>query len=84
MSLLEVSLVLPIYGVKSPKKLYCLGLDRHFQIKLANCGSMAVCHLQLDRFLHIGDEMLSADGSVRPGTRDHGRQSCAVQMASVF
>jgi len=46
--------MLPIYGVKSPKKLYCLGVDRHFQVKLANCGSMVVCHLQLDHFCILG------------------------------
>ena len=33
------------------------GVDRHFQAKLADCGWMAVCRLQVDRFLPIAGEI---------------------------
>ena len=40
-------------------------MNRHFQAELADCGWMAVCRLQADRFLPIASEMLSSGGSVR-------------------
>jgi len=66
MSLLGVLLImLPIYGVKSPRNLQCGGVNRnkHFQAKHADYGWIAVCCLAVDRFLLIACEMLSAGGS---------------------
>jgi len=40
----------------------------NFQAKLADCGWLAVCRLQVNRFLPIVGEMLSAGGSVRLST----------------
>jgi len=40
-------------------------VNSHFQAKLAGCRWMAVCCLQVDRFLPIVGELLSAGGSVR-------------------
>jgi len=43
------------------------GSEWHFQAKLADCRWMAVYHLQLDCFLPIVGEMLSAGGSIMLG-----------------
>jgi len=65
MSRLEASLIMSPIPLKN---LHYGGVNRHFQAKLADCRWLAVCRLQVDRFLPIAGEMLSAGGSVRPDT----------------
>ena len=83
MSLLGVLLImLHINGVKSKK--HCRGMIRHFQPKLADFRWMAVCRLQVDRFLQISGEMLSGGGSDRLGTHYLCTRVMLTGVQSIF
>jgi len=57
---------------------------RHFQPKLADFRWMAVCRLQVDRFLQISGEMLSGGGSDRLGTHYLCTRVMLTGVQSIF